>query len=129
MKRLIIFLSGTALCLLNREFGHLIPDGGMSVFMSCYFNDLVGAAAFSAYCDAAFTLFGRRLDRLYKLELILFFCGIFWEYITPLFRSDTVSDPVDIAAYMAGGLVYMLISRLSGKQILQQKQSRKPETK
>ena len=77
--------------------------------MSCYFNDIVGAVSFSAYCDIAFSFFGKSLNKLFKLEMILFVSGMFWEYITPIFRSDTVGDFFDIIAYMLGGLIYWKI--------------------
>lgn len=41
----------------------------------------------------------------------MFFSGVFWEYVTPIFRQNTVSDVWDILAYMAGGFMYWLIDR------------------
>ena len=41
-----------------------------------------------------------------------FQCGTIWEYVTPLFRKNTVSDIGDIVAYMIGGIVYWLINKI-----------------
>ena len=40
----------------------------------------------------------------------MFCCGVFWEYVTPLFRVETVSDPFDILTYIVGGILYWLLS-------------------
>jgi hypothetical protein len=33
--------------------------------------------------------------------------GLFWEYITPLYRNST-GDPLDLVAYVFGALLYCL---------------------
>ena len=53
----------------------------------------------------------RKMIKLWQIELLLFPCGIFWEYITPLFRHNTTTDPCDILAYMIGGFLYWIIAR------------------
>ncbi|MBU9720884.1 MULTISPECIES: hypothetical protein [Bacillaceae] len=50
---------------------------------------------------------------LYNLKRILLFTlivGVFWEYITPLYYSSSVSDPWDVVAYMFGGVLYWIAS-------------------
>lgn len=38
------------------------------------------------------------------VSLFLLACGLFWEYVTPLYRPDAVSDPFDLLAYWLGGM-------------------------
>lgn len=38
-----------------------------------------------------------------------YFCGISWEYVTPLYRKDTTTDVWDIFAYMIGDLIFWFI--------------------
>ena len=83
--------------------------------MTCYFNDTIGGMTFVAYCSIITCFRDRRLRKLHHIEILMFFCGIFWEYVTPVFREGTVSDPYDILAYMLGGFLYWLIM-LKGKQ-------------
>lgn len=112
IKSIIVFLLSITLCFLNRKFNYIITENFFHWFMTCYFNDIIGAVAYSAYCDIAFSFFGKSLNKLYKLGIILFFSGLFWEYVTPVFRSDTVGDFFDIFAYMLGGLIYWKIKSL-----------------
>ncbi|MBP3330820.1 MAG: hypothetical protein J6L89_08315 [Clostridia bacterium] len=56
-----------------------------------------------------------RLIKLWQIELLLLGCGFFWEYITPLFRKETVSDMWDIAAYMLGGVIYWAVNKVYEK--------------
>lgn len=36
-------------------------------------------------------------------------CGLFWEYVTPLYLARSVSDPWDLLAVWLGGMVMLLI--------------------
>jgi len=51
----------------------------------------------------------RGITRLLHTEMLMLGAGLFWEYGAPLLRSDTVSDPIDILAYMLGGYIYWFI--------------------
>lgn len=77
--------------------------------MSCYFNDGIGGITFIALSNIFLSNVDKALYKLWQISIFLFGCGIFWEYITPLYRKDTVSDPRDIIAYMIGGLIYWVI--------------------
>lgn len=112
---LLIFFVCVILCLINRKL-NCYSSGYLHWFLTCYFNDIVGAIAFTSYCDiitynAKDTKY--RLDTLWKIELLLLFCGLFWEFITPLYRKDTVGDIFDIFAYCFGGVLFMLLKNIS----------------
>lgn len=36
-------------------------------------------------------------------------CGLFWEYVTPLYLARSVSDPRDVLAVWLGGMVMLLL--------------------
>lgn len=80
-------------------------------FMCCYFNDTIGGTTFIAYCNMVFGFYKRKMVKLWQIELLLFFAGLFWEYVTPIFRTNTISDIWDVFAYMIGGFLYWLIAR------------------
>lgn len=90
---------------INQKVKMYIPFKYLKWFMTCYFNDVIGGMTFTAYCSIVFEYYHKQLKKLWHIELLMFSCGIFWEYITPLFRHNTVSDPYDILAYMLGGLL------------------------
>ncbi|OBZ10727.1 hypothetical protein A8L34_19350 [Bacillus sp. FJAT-27264] len=82
------------------------------VFLHNYFNDvLAGVLLISSYNIAAH-LCNIPKYILVQPERIFFFTlfvGLFWEYVTPLYRNDSASDLGDVLAYICGGLLYWLI--------------------
>ncbi len=79
--------------------------------MVCYFNDYIGSISFVAFCNALSKKFCHRefFDGLFKILLLLLCCGLFWEFITPMYRKGSVTDLGDIVAYMSGGISYYFL--------------------
>lgn len=95
--------------LINRAFRNGVGEGALKYFLCCYFNDIVGSVTFMSLTNIILLLLGfRGINKLLYIEALLLGAGIFWEYAAPLFRSDTVSDPFDILAYLLGGMIYRL---------------------
>ncbi len=108
-SRTLVFLLSIIVGLINKFIVSFDNSNFFSLFMNCYFNDLVGCCGYCAYCDMSSVLFiSRELNPL-CIIVITICSGFFWEYVTPLFRHDTVSDPMDIVAYSFGALVYLII--------------------
>lgn len=107
----IIFIT-LILYFINQMIKDDIPFGYLKYFMVCYFNDLIGGITFMAYCGIIFRMGKKQLEKLWQILFLMFLCGIFWEYITPLFRHDTISDIYDIIAYMLGGFIYWCITNV-----------------
>ena len=80
--------------------------------VSSYGADVLAGAWILCFLNLVLVWSGRRPVRRMSLALLFVFgCGVFWEYITPLYLNRAVSDPLDVAAYVAGGCVYMLVER------------------
>ena len=79
-------------------------------FINCYLNDILCGTLFISYCNILLERNDKKINTLLNIEVLLFLCGIFWEYIAPMFISYSISDPYDIVAYMLGGLVYWLLN-------------------
>ena len=112
-KNVYIIIVSLALYVLNRTFNNYIGNYYIHWFAVSYFNDFVGAIAFSAYCSILInTLLKKRLNFI-VLELILLLFGLYWEFGAPLFREGLVCDWGDIVAYLLGGVTYyILINKL-----------------
>ena len=96
------------LYVINQYIKTRIPVEFIRWFLSCYFNDFIGGITFAAYCNMIFGFYNKRLDKLWQIQILIFISGLFWEYITPMYRENTVSDLWDIVAYMCGGFLYWL---------------------
>ena len=92
-----------SLYLLNRFL--LIPHthGLLHRLLSGYFADFLAGAMMVLLLFAACRLANKpRPTPLLCLGLALA-CGLFWEYVTPLYLPRSVSDPWDILAVLLGG--------------------------
>lgn len=108
-KRTLIFAGAIVIGSINKFLLSFDNSNLFSQFMNCYFNDVVGCCGYCAYCDISTVFFiNKELKPLY-IVVIAICSGVFWEYITPLFRHDTVSDPIDIVAYSFGALMYVIL--------------------
>jgi hypothetical protein len=98
------------LYLLNRL---LLKDELSWSFLSSHFNDvLAGLLLLPSYNLLALVCRQHNLLLLRFTHILTFtlVVGLFWEYITPLYRESSTSDPLDILAYLLGGLIYWLVA-------------------
>lgn len=106
---LLLILITLSLYIINQLTKADIVSPFIRWFMCCYFNDFIGGITFTSYVDIILLSKNLTLDTLWKIELLMLGCGLFWEFITPLFRKNTVCDIWDIVAYLLGGLAYYYI--------------------
>ena len=111
---------------------HLLSIGTESIpayLFQCHFNDFLGGMAFLAYANLLISLVRpeARFKKLTSMLVFIFLCGLFWEYVAPLFISGSVSDPLDLIAYIAGAFTYWLIFKLTSKNALKERVSAGPQ--
>ncbi|MGN0638202.1 MAG: hypothetical protein ACI4J0_07500 [Huintestinicola sp.] len=100
-----------AMCLINRRVRTMVGEGVLGFFLRCYFNDIAGSITFMSLANIFLMFLGSQgIVKPLHIEALLLGAGLFWEYGAPLIRSDTVSDPVDILAYLLGGVIYWLVA-------------------
>lgn len=80
------------------------------LFFKNYFSDvLAGIVILGIY----FLLLPEKVPRFHKSKpfcfLLILLCGITWEFIIPIFNFHSISDPLDILAYLGGYFIYELI--------------------
>lgn len=105
------------LYLLNRVFLKNITEGDIHWFLVCYWNDITGATAFSAYAHSIILRYSKQEINIWSLFALLLAFGLFWEILTPLFRKNSVCDFWDIVAYESGVVVYYMSRWLCEKHI------------
>jgi hypothetical protein len=79
------------------------------VFVKSYMNDCLAGITLVSYANllclgakrAAFCLTSPLLIGCFMLTV-----GLFWEFVTPLYHPDSVCDPLDLVAYVGGGMIY-----------------------
>lgn len=99
-------------CVCNKLLHFTCRDPYIDSFLSCYFNDLIGSIGFAAFSDFLLRLCGKELNKYRQILILMLFCSVVWEIITPIFRSSTVGDIFDMVAYVLGGSIYYGISVL-----------------
>lgn len=100
------FVAGVlmGLYLLNRHL--LIPHthGFLHRLLSGYFADFLAGGMMVIILFTALHLAHRKPPKPLSCLALALVCGLFWEYVTPLYLPRAVSDPRDILAVLLGGV-------------------------
>lgn len=99
----------------NREFLMKIFKGVMGYFVKCYLNDLTAPIFVLAVSSIILKWEGYELKKLWLIILIGLFAGLVWEFIIPLIKTSSVTDPYDLFCYFIGTLVYYGIKKFATK--------------
>lgn len=85
----------------------LIPcsSGAVHRLLAWHGADLLAGALILCILNAALETAGRpTVKQFLPASAFLLGCGCFWECVTPLYLSRSVSDPRDVAAVWLGGM-------------------------
>lgn len=106
-KRYVLPLAAIAAAYaLNRFL--LVPLTG-SRLLAWYGADALAGAMMLCFLNGQLTLAKRPpVLRLLPASLFLLGCGLFWEVVTPLYLSRSVSDPRDLLAVWLGGMAMLV---------------------
>ena len=88
---------------------------GREGFRACYLNDCLAGLGFYPAVRMAVLLCRVKLPKYttgapFIIGLTLL-AGLFWEYVTPLYREESTSDPRDLACYVGGAICMCLLRR------------------
>ncbi len=115
-KNIVYITIFLALYITNKYHIIVFDNLYVAYFMRCYFNDIVGSVAMLFVMRVLLLPFNKPAPlKLYHIEVFMFLCGIFWEFVTPLYRKDTTTDILDIIAYMVGGAIYWIMTLIERK--------------
>ena len=107
-----MILAAVAAYAVNRRFAGVLRGR----FMRGHFNDLMAGMLFPAYVNIWLALGGYRLRGWIYPLLCTLAAGCVWEFVAPLYRPQSVSDPLDLVAYLAGTLIYCVVDHLAMKR-------------
>lgn len=111
MRKRCLFSMGILLALYGLNRFCLVPLTG-SRLLAWHGADALAGAWMLCLVELLLELAGRPpLRRLIPVWTYLLGCGLFWEYVTPLYLPRSVSDPWDILAVWLGGTVMLLFLR------------------
>jgi len=104
MKKYIFTAAGLMGLYLFNRFA-LIPrtSGLLHRLLSGYFADFLAGGMMIVLLFAALHLAHRKPTKPLPSLALALFCGLFWEYVTPLYLPRSVRDPWDILAVLLGG--------------------------
>lgn len=85
-----------------------------NILIQNHLNDVLAGILLLCYINALSIISNQPkliVTRLRTIALLTLASGLFWEYITPLYLSKSVSDPLDVIAYMVGGVLYWILTK------------------
>lgn len=106
---LAFFIAPFALYALNQQIKYQVEAPVIGYLLRCHFNDYLGGIAFAAYLNLVISFSKwptRRLKKPLHFAAAGILCGLFWEWIAPMFLPHSTGDWLDVAAYVLGMLTY-----------------------
>ena len=85
-----------------------------NILIQNHLNDVLAGVLLLCYINALSILSNQPkliVTRLSTVALITLASGLFWEYITPLYLSKSISDPLDVLAYITGGVLFWILTK------------------
>lgn len=79
-----------------------------NIFFKGYLNDLLAPILLLAFSNFLLSFYDKEIKGKY-IYIIIAICGIYWEFITPLYKKGSVCDILDIVMYMCGASMYSLL--------------------
>lgn len=79
-----------------------------NTFFKGYLNDLLAPILLLAFSNFLLSFYNKELKGKY-IYIMIVICSMYWEFITPLYKKDSVCDILDIVMYMCGASIYNLL--------------------
>jgi len=109
---LSIFITCIILYGFNTIIFSSINNYNLHYFFSSYFNDLLAPLLLFSYINLILSLIDKKMYSLKYLFLIIILSSFVWEFIAPIFKPNSISDPIDILFYFIGTMVYWIIYKM-----------------
>lgn len=117
-ENFIIFFISVILYLLNKFIILNINNYTLHYFFSGYFDDLLAPLLLFSYINLLLSFYNKKLYSLKYLIIFILIVSVIWEYLVPLIKPTSVTDPKDVLFYILGTFIYWLIHKgLNHKKI------------
>jgi len=83
-----------------------------SIWIHGYFNDCLAGIILLAYVQIVLLPFFTKKISFTQTIVLVFFSGLYWEFIAPLYRMEAVTDHRDLIAYELGGIICFMINKI-----------------
>ena len=107
----VLIFTILVLYLLNNNYFKSHTTGIIRYFLVCYFNDLICPLLFFSYANLLLLTVDKEITQLWLTCLVGLCASCFWEFGAPYIKSTAITDPIDIAFYLAGSIIYWVILR------------------
>lgn len=107
-----LFIVCLCIYALNRLTNQLYYVPYASYVLRYHFNDYLAGIVFLAYLNIILGISVYKEYSVVRWDLVILtgiIIGIFWEFITPMYKSDSTSDIIDVFCYILGAISYKLI--------------------
>lgn len=96
----------------NLIFKKMFWGTPVGAFCVGYFNDLICPFGFLSYLNICFSFAKYRITRFWEMQLWILAAGLAWEFVAPLLKPTSVTDPLDLLCYHLGAVGYYCINKL-----------------
>lgn len=100
---------------LNKGFFFRISSGTIGYFFKCYLNDLMAPIFVLAMSSVILRWAGYEMGKFWIILLIGVFAALVWEFVIPLIKTSSVTDPNDLICYLVGTIAYYGIRKITIK--------------
>ena len=105
---IILLFTALGIYTINKIYLKQLTDHWM---IQCYLNDIMAGICFSAVSQLLMWFWLKRPIKDVENILLIYVAGSYWEFIAPLYIDSAVADLYDLVAYLAGGIIVILVRK------------------
>ncbi len=107
----LLMLIVIVLYVANNMFIKPYSFGRIHVFFDGYFNDLMAPLFMLGYSNIVLSSKNMRISSLLVIVIFIGTAGCVWEFLAPLMKESSISDPLDLVCYICGAVFYWILQR------------------
>lgn len=108
----ILLFTSLSIYAINKIFLKQLTDYW---FIQCYLNDIMAGICLSTVSQLLMWFWLKRPIKDSENILLIYTAGSYWEFIVPLYIAAAVTDLYDIVAYLAGGIIVILLRKYGNR--------------